>query len=142
MLRRTLRNVTIGVAIAGLAAFLLSGCSDHSAVVAETNVSGHILMSDAQHEDAAPGSKIEGTLTLVGSCFGLDTGTGDFAAVFPLGSKLVENTDQVEIPGWGTLAPDDHYQGGGGILDSATLNFHDTIPAECHVRIIVLNPIR
>lgn len=126
-----------------LAIGVLAGCSAGGALVTATNASSHVLMSDARHVEAVPGSSVDGTLTIVGSCFGLNTSTGSFAAVFPQGSGVIEDTDQVEIPGWGTLGLGDHYQGGGGILDSATLSYHNAIPAECQSgRIIVLNPIR
>jgi hypothetical protein len=140
---RLLKAVLPGIAAAGLVATLLSGCSDGTALVVESNSSGHVLMSDARHAEVAQDDHIEGTLTMVGTCFGLETTAGTFAAVFPQGSGLISNTDQVEIPGWGTLGLDNHYEGGGAILQSSTLSFHDAIPTECQAnRLVVLNPIR
>ena len=148
MARQPLRVVASRIAAAALAATVLAsgalaGCSADGELIVTTNAAGHVLMSDARHAEAVPGSVVEGTLTIVDSCFGLNTSTGDFAAVFPQGSGLIENTDQLSIPGWGTLGLGNHYQGGGGILESSTLSYHDVIPAGCQAgRIIVLNPIR
>ncbi|MCB1281453.1 MAG: hypothetical protein KDB18_08005 [Salinibacterium sp.] len=137
------RVIVSGIAVAGITAALLTGCTGRDALVTTSNASGHVLMSDARHVEAVPGETIDGTLTIVGSCFGFDTGTGTFAAVFPNGSQLVEDTDQVEIPGWGTLGLGNHYQGGGGVVASATLSYRDSIPAACRSdRIVVLDPIR
>ncbi len=132
-----------GIVVASFVSALLAGCSTGGSMITQTNDAGHILMSDARHADAVSGDEVEGTLTLIGSCFGLDTGVGDFVAVFPQGSGIIEGTDQIEIPGWGTLRLDDRYQGGGAIHDSSTLSYHDNIPAECRAgRVLVLYPLR
>ncbi|MBX3092396.1 MAG: hypothetical protein KF801_07780 [Cryobacterium sp.] len=143
-MRRRVGSLTGSAILAsGLIALMLSGCADDSALVTQATSTGHILMTDARHVEAVPGNDIEGTLVLVGDCFGLHTSAGDFAAVFPQGSGLIEDTDQVEIPGWGTLGLDNHYQGGGGVLASSTLSYHDDIPTACRgSRIVVLDPIR
>ena len=131
------------IAVAGVAALLLSGCTSGSSLLTQSSVSGNILMSDARHVEAVPGQNVDGTLTIVGSCFGLETSSGSFAAIFPMGSGLIEDTEQIEIPGWGTLGLGNHYQGGGGILESSSLSYHDAIPDGCRAsRMIVLDPIR
>jgi|GEM_PF-2878464 len=143
MRTQKLRTVLTGIAVAGFAVSLLAGCSTGSTLVAQSNEVGHILLSESRHADAVSDDEIEGTLTLVGSCLGFDTGLGDFVAVFPQGSGIIERTDQVEIPGWGTLAIDDHYQGPGRILRSSTLSYQADFPEECAAdRVIVLDPLR
>ncbi|HMM83370.1 MAG TPA: hypothetical protein PJ998_09345 [Terrimesophilobacter sp.] len=140
---KTIRVVWPAIALAGLTAALLTGCGGGDALITQSTASGHVLMSDARHVEAVPGQTVDGTLALVGPCFGLATSAGTFAAVFPNGSKLIENTDQVEIPGWGTLGLGNHYQGGGGAVATATLSYHNSIPAGCGAdHIIVLDPIR
>mgnify|MGYP001198260467 CR=1 FL=1 len=141
--RRSLRVAVSAAAVVGLAALALTGCVGGSELITQSSASGHILMSDARHAEPVTSDRIEGTLTVVGSCFGLDTGTGSFAAIFPQGSGIIEGTEQVAVPGWGTLGLGNRYQGGGGVMESATLSYHDAIPVEClAARMIVLYPLR
>lgn len=47
------------------------------------------------------------------------------------------------VPVSGSLGLGNHYQGGGGILESSTLSYRDAIPEDCLAsRMIVLDPIR
>jgi hypothetical protein len=127
------------VAVAMLAT--LAGCAPGTELVTQTSASGHVLLSQARDLGAYPDALIEGTLTVVDTCFGLETDHGTFTAVFPAGTSLVEDTEQVAIPHWGTLALGDALSGGGGFYSDYTARAE--VPAGCRTsEIITVNPFQ
>lgn len=127
------------VAVATIA--MLSGCVQGAGLVTQTSESGHVLLAQVRDLGAYPDALLEGTLTVVDTCFGLETDHGAYTAVFPPGSSLVEDTEQVAIPHWGTLSLGDVLSGGGGYYsDYPSL---DDVPAGCRTdEIAVVNPFR
>lgn len=127
------------VAVAMIA--MLSGCAQDAGLVTQTSESGTVLLVQVRDTGNHPDALVEGTLTVVDTCFGLETDHGTYTAVFPPGSSIVEDTEQVAIPHWGTLSLGDALSGGGGFYsDYAAL---DDVPAGCRTdEIAVVNPFR
>jgi hypothetical protein len=118
---------------------LLAGCTPGTELVTQTSEDGHVLLAQARDTGAYPDALVEGTLSIVGTCFALETDHGTYATVFPPGSSVVEGTEQVAIPHWGTLSLGDELSGGGGYdSDYAALG---EIPLGCRTdEIAVVNP--
>ena len=131
------RGAVGAVAVVGV----LTGCSPAVGLVVATSDEGHVLLVQARDTGDRLDAIVEGTLVIAGTCFGLETGNGTYTAVFPPGSSIVEGTEQVEIPHWGTLGLGDELSGGGGYdSDYSALG---EIPLGCRTdEIAVVNPFR
>jgi hypothetical protein len=129
-------------AVAAVAvALLLAGCTPATGLVVTTSDEGHVLLVEARDDGVHPLAEVTGTLVAVGACFGLKTDSGTYPTVFPPGSSIVEGTEQVEIPHWGTLGAGDELHGGGGYFSPGDLDYGDRIPDACRAdEIVVVNP--
>lgn len=133
------RGAAIVVAVA--AAAVLAGCAPVDGVALTTSDDGNVLLSHLRDTGGGMDAVVEGTLATAGTCFGLTTDQGTFAVVFPPGSSIIEGTEQIAIPHWGTLSVGDHLKGSGGYFTSDKLGYADQLPETCRTReVAVLNP--
>jgi hypothetical protein len=131
------------VVVAAIATF--TGCAQTAGLVTQTSPSGHMLLVQVREVGGYPDALVEGELTVVAdTCFGLKTAEGTYTAVFPPGSSMIDDTDQVAVPGWGTLGLGDEFtDAGGGYYTRGSAEYSSEVPAECRTdELIMVNPFR
>ncbi|HEU4849693.1 MAG TPA: hypothetical protein VFS93_04710 [Terrimesophilobacter sp.] len=140
--RRTTAAVA-SLAVIGAVA-ILTGCAQGAGLITQTSESGHVLLAQERAVGAYPDAGVEGTFVLVGdTCFGLTREGATFTTVFPPGTSIVEGTEQISIPGWGTLSLGDEFTGGGGYYTQDSASYSDQVPAECRTdELVAVNPFR
>ena len=107
-----------------VAAVSLASCRD----------SANFLLADgtyvllAQPGDSGDGAKIGGTVTVIGSCLGID----DAVAVWPSGTTVVGTEPLViKVPDVGEISVGDLVEGAGGTMSSSDLPDGVVVPDEC-----------